>query len=80
MAGGWKAYLFDLAFQKYVAQKAFPDFKFSAFLMLADKTKPALVDGLNQMFRIHKDTDPRKEIEMRIASLEEIGGTLLNKY
>ena len=45
--------------------------------MLADKTKPALVDGLNQMFRIHKDTDPRKEIEMRIASLEEIGGTVL---
>lgn len=77
MAGGWKAYLFDLAFQKYVAQKAFPDFKFTAFLMLADKTKPALVDGLNQMFRIHKGTDPRKEIEMRIASLEEIGGTVL---
>ena len=74
---GWKPYLFDLAFQKYVAQKAFPDLIFTAYLMLADKTKPALVDGLNQMFRIHKDTDPRKEIEMRVGSIEEIGESVL---
>ncbi len=74
---GWKPYLFDLAFQKYVAQKAFPDLIFTAYLMLADKTKPALVDGLNERFRIHKDSDPRKEIEMRVGSIEEIGDTVL---
>lgn len=77
ISSGWKPYLFDLAFQKYVAQKAFPDLIFTAYLMLADKTKPALVDGLNERFRIHKDSDPRKEIEMRVGSIEEIGESVL---
>jgi hypothetical protein len=33
---GWKPYLFDL--QKFVAQKT-PQFKFEAYLLMADKTK-----------------------------------------
>jgi hypothetical protein len=39
LVSGWKPYLFDLAFQKYVAQKTFPQFKFEAYLLMADKTK-----------------------------------------
>ncbi|SUX48556.1 DUF2779 domain-containing protein [Chryseobacterium indoltheticum] len=77
VVSAWKPYLFDLAFQKYVAQKSFPQFNFTAYLMLADKTKKATIDGLNQMFRIRKDTDPRKEIDYRIENAEELGESIL---
>ena len=56
-------YLYDVAFQKYVVMKAlkelYPDQQFTvkARLMMADKSKVATVDGLNQMFRIYKNGD-----------------------
>lgn len=33
----WRAYLFDVAFQKYVITKSFPEFEVIPYLMLADK-------------------------------------------
>lgn len=50
----WKPYLYDVAFQKYVLAHAFPDFQVESFLMLADKSKKATVDGLNQKFQLVK--------------------------
>ena len=53
-------YLYDVTFQKYVVKKAlkelYPDQQFTvkARLMMADKSKLATVDGLNQMFRIYR--------------------------
>jgi hypothetical protein len=46
----WKPYLFDVAFQKFVLENAFPEFKIDSYLMLADKRKVATVSGLNQRF------------------------------
>ena len=60
---GIRPYLYDVAFQKYVVMKAlkeyYPDqhFTVTARLMMADKSKLATVDGLNQMFRIYKKGD-----------------------
>jgi hypothetical protein len=51
----WKSYLMDVAFQRYVVQNAFPDFKVIAYLVLADKNQTASVDGLNQLFKIKKN-------------------------
>lgn len=48
----WKPYLYDIAFQKYVVQNAFPEHTVSASLMLLDKNAPCPSDGLNQKFRI----------------------------
>lgn len=76
---GWKPYLFDLAFQKYVAQKTFPQFKFEAYLLMADKTKKASIDGLNQMFRIPKNGNPRTDIIKKVYSLKEIGNSVLSE-
>lgn len=73
----WKPYLFDLAFQKKVAQMTFPNFKFKAFLLLADKSKSASIDGLNQMFRIPKDFKKRTDIKTLINSVEEAGDSVL---
>lgn len=76
---GWKPYLFDLAYQKYVVHKSFPGFDISAWLMMADKSKKAQVNGLNQMFRIPKDGNPRTDIIRNVNSLDEIGESVLTE-
>jgi hypothetical protein len=46
----WEEYLMDIAFQTHVVRSAFPNWKVTSSLMLADKTAQANVDGLNQLF------------------------------
>lgn len=79
LVSSWKPYLFDLAFQKYVAQKTFPQFHFEGYLLMADKTKKASIDGLNQLFRIPNNGNSRTDIIRRVHSLEEIGSTVLSE-
>jgi hypothetical protein len=79
LVSSWKPYLFDLAFQKYVAQKAFPQFEYEAYLLMADKTKTASIDGLNQLFRIPNNGNPRTDIIKRVNSIEEIGSSVLSE-
>lgn len=75
----WKPYLFDLAFQKHVAQTTCPNFEFEAYFMMADKTKKAHVNGLNQLFRVPANANPRTAITKRISSIEEIGESVLSE-
>lgn len=75
MVGDWKPYLFDVAFQRYVIQKSYPEFQVRAYLQMADKTKRAGVNGLNQMFRISKDGDKRKDTQQLVQNITEIGGS-----
>lgn len=75
----WKPYLFDLAFQKYVAQKALPQFQYEAYLLMADKSKTASSNGLNQLFRIPNKGNPRTDIIKRVNSIEEIGNSVLSE-
>ena len=79
LVSSWKPYLFDLAFQKYVAQKAYPDFYFETYLLMADKTKKASIDGLNQLFRIPSNGNPRTDIVKRVHSIEEVGHSVLSE-
>ena len=48
----WKPYLYDVAFQKFVVKKAFPEVNVSACLMLIDKSATCPINGLNQYFEI----------------------------
>lgn len=50
----WLPYLYDIAFQKYVVQKAFPGFQVNAHMIFADADIEATLEGLNQIFRISK--------------------------
>ncbi|WP_300436539.1 DUF2779 domain-containing protein [Christiangramia sp.] len=77
IAGGWKPYLFDVAFQRYVIQKCHPDWKIKSYLKLADKSKVAQIDGLNQLFRISKQANNRTGIIRKVDSPHEIGETVL---
>ena len=55
LKGDWQPYLYDIAFQAHVAKLAFPHWQTSSFLMCADKSKTASVDGLNQRFLLRGD-------------------------
>lgn len=74
---GWKPYLFDIAFQKYVIQLCFPEWNVSSFIMMADKSKKATVEGLNQFFRVSKKADNRTGIAKTINSLTDAGDSIL---
>ena len=65
----WKPYLFDLAFQKYVVKKSNPNYHVTPYLMLADKSKTTTIEGLNQKFRITKNTNERTGIVKHIDKL-----------
>lgn len=60
----WKSYIYDLAFQAFVLKKAFPEFDVNPFLMCADKSVTATIDGLNQKFIISSDEKGRTKVEI----------------
>lgn len=74
---GWKPYLFDIAFQKYVIQLCFPEWSVSSLIMMADKSKTATVDGLNQFFRVSKKAGNRTGVVKMIDSLSGAGESVL---
>ena len=59
----WREYIYDVAFQTYVASKAFPKLTINPFLTAVDKTKITTVDGLNQKFLL-KNMDGRTKVEI----------------
>lgn len=76
----WSAYLQDVAFQKHVMLKAFPDHEISAYLMMADKSARCPTDGLNQKFRIEKDESGRKHVVVSSElSQEDLSARLLTQ-
>ncbi len=76
----WKPYLEDVAFQTYIAQNAHPTFKFTPYLMMADKSKTASVDGLNQRFLLNKDEAGRTRVKIKEGTnLETVSSKILCK-
>tara|TARA_R110000868_G_scaffold45485_4_gene151037 strand:+ start:5016 stop:6980 length:1965 start_codon:yes stop_codon:yes gene_type:complete len=76
----WKAYLFDIAFQEYVMEKAFSNWTIKPFLLLIDKSKTATVDGLNQKFKITSKSNNRTGIIVEQGTTrDDIGESILAK-
>jgi hypothetical protein len=73
----WKPYLYDIAFQKYVIQQCYPDWKIKSSIMMANKSAHATVDGLNQFFRVSKKAGNRTGVIKKIDSLVEAGNSVL---
>lgn len=79
LKGDWQPYLYDIAFQAYVAKKAFPDHEINSFLMCADKSKVATADGLNQKFLLRGEA---RDTEIKLVgdvSLKALGEEVLCK-
>lgn len=80
LRGKWKPYIYDVAFQKYVIQNAYPNYKVKASLLLVDKAKTTTVEGLNQKFLIKTDEDGRIQVDVvGDVSLEAIGERILTE-
>ncbi len=75
----WKAYLFDIAFQKFVMQQCFPDVKIKSHIMMADITKTASINGLNQLFRMTRRAEHRTGIKVLAKSIDDLGTPVLTK-
>lgn len=74
----WEPYLCDIAFQKHVVTNAMPGHTVKAFLMVADKSTTATVDGLNQKFLLGLDSHGKTKVDIvgDIGSVE-LGAPLL---
>ncbi len=79
MVSSWKPYLFDIAFQKYVIQLCFPQWKIQSYIMMADKSKNASINGLNQLFRISSKGKNRTGILKKVNTIEETGDPILGR-
>jgi len=78
LAKKWRDYVYDVAFQKYVLEKAFPEFQIDAYLMLADKNKTATVNGLNQKFQLTILSNDRTGVKLLgDTSLAALGEPIL---
>lgn len=76
----WKPYVFDVAFQKYVLEGAFPDAIVSSYLMLVDKSATCNTSGLNQKFILERDSFNRKGVKVSSSlSEEDLSNKLLLK-
>ena len=64
MRSKWHKYLYDVAFQTWVIQKAYPEFNVSPQLMLIDKEVPTSVDGLHQYFKIVENEEGQSEVRL----------------
>jgi hypothetical protein len=60
----WQPYLYDIAFQTYVMQKALPRFTIKPYLLLVNKDAVAGRDGLNQLFKVKKDVEGRLQVSV----------------
>lgn len=73
LKGDWSPYLHDVAFQKYVVSKAYPQLTISSYLLLADKSSLTSIDGLNQLFFITK-VDGRTQVQLTQSITPDILG------
>ena len=77
VASAIRHYIYDVAFQKYVVTNALKDlyhdktFEVKASLMMADKSKCADIDGINQLFKITKKNG-HSEVEIVPGAKEKL--------
>ncbi len=77
VSSGIRPYVYDVAFQKYVVEKALthdiPETKYAvkAFLMMADKSRTTDVNCLNQLFRI-VEKNSRTMVELEDGAIQAI--------
>jgi hypothetical protein len=72
-------YIQDVAFQKHVLQGVFPEAAITTFLLMADKSKHATIDGLNELFRVERSGERIQVIVDPRATEQGCGEPILAK-
>lgn len=78
LSSKWIPYLQDVAFQKYVVSKAYPDFDISSYLLLSNKSSLSTVDGLNQLFFISEENGRTKVVVTKEITPQSLGEPILH--
>jgi hypothetical protein len=75
---GEREKLYDIAFQQYVIQKCYPNWKITPFLNLVDKSKRTTVSGLHSHFKIVPNSQLRTRVEVTPGlKREDLGDCIL---
>ncbi|EEZ95933.1 DUF2779 domain-containing protein [Legionella longbeachae] len=76
----WKPYIADVAFQKWVLEHAYSNYRISSYLMLVDKNSICPTDGLNRKFLLTKDQYGKQHVKIiKPLSLEDLSVRLLRE-
>ena len=54
LKSAFKPYIEDIAFQKYIVGLAYPECHITSYLLMPDKTQAAVIDKMNQLFKVKK--------------------------
>ncbi|MEP6787863.1 MAG: DUF2779 domain-containing protein [Acidobacteriota bacterium] len=73
----WQQYIYDVTYQKFVIQLAYPDLEVRAHLVLADKTSKCPTDGLNQKFRVRRLSSGRMQIDTSELTADDLSQQIL---
>lgn len=73
----WRPYIYDVAFQKFVVQKAFPDFKVHTYLMLVDRAAECPSNELSRKFKLCIDENGGKVVLSGELTEEELKNKIL---
>lgn len=79
IVSGWRRYIFDVAFQTVVAEKAFPAYTVTPYLMLSDKSQKTSVEGLNQKFKLIRKNGRTEIVLSGKVTREALGNPILSK-
>jgi hypothetical protein len=71
-----ESYLYDIAFQKYVVAKAFPNYVVNSHLLLVDKSKRGSRDGFNKIFQIIKDNSGSGSVDITQIHKNQLGSSI----
>jgi len=78
-SSGFVPYLYDIAYQTWVAKKAFPSYHVIPYLCLLNKEAKTSIDGLNQFFKLHKDGSSFTVKTPANLSTKDLGESILYK-
>lgn len=76
----FEEYVYDIAFQKWVVQNAFPNNEVYAYLIGPDKNATATVDGLNQKILIKESKGKIETIIRGETNVESLGDEILGTF
>lgn len=76
----WKPYVADVAYQKWVLQKAYPNHRISSYLLLVDKDSLCPTDGLNTKFILKKNRSGKAFVEIsELLKAEDLSTPILKE-
>lgn len=73
----WKSYLYDVAFQKHVVTKAYPEYQVNTYLTLVNKDAITTVEGLNQNFKVIGTSGNYQVVIDKNLTMDKLGNKIL---